>query len=168
VEVGADVTLTRAELLADLDALLQRHARALGDDQVEALFRGCGDPLPDAAREAVALFNAGEYYRQHDAFEALWMRETGPVRDLYRSILQVGVAYYQITHGNGRGALKMLLRSQQWLDLLPDAGQGVDVARLRADAAAVRAELERLGVDDIAAFDRALLRPVRLVDDAPR
>jgi predicted metal-dependent hydrolase len=119
--------------------------------------------LPPQALEGVEKFNAGEFYKQHDLFEALWVAEQGPVRDLYRAILQVGVAYYQILRGNHRGALKMLLRSIQWLLILPDACQGVDVKQLRADAARVRAELERIGPADLATFDRGLLRPVKLI-----
>lgn len=112
------------------------------------------------------MFNAGEYYRQHDLFEALWMAEAGPVRNLYRAILQIGVGYYHLQRGNYRGALKMLLRSLQWLTPLPDVCQGVDVRQLRADSGAVRLALERHldGAED-APFDMALLRPVLLVDD---
>ena len=82
-------------------------------------------------------------------------------RDLYRAILQVGVAYYQIERGNFRGALKMLQRSVQWLHLLPDQCQGIDVAQLRRDSYRVRAELQRLGPDGLAEFDRGLLKCLR-------
>lgn len=160
---GADLALTPGELLEQLPLILGEMARIPNEAAVAAMARQCDAPLPPEALEAVERFNAGDYYRQHDLFEALWMDERGPVRDLYRAILQVGIAYYQITRGNQRGAHKMLLRSLQWLALLPDVCQGVDVAQLKADAAAVRAELERLGPDGIDAFDRALLRPVRLV-----
>jgi hypothetical protein len=37
------------------------------------------------------------------------------------------------------------------------------VAQLRADAARVREELERVGEEGIAQFDRSLLKPVRVV-----
>jgi hypothetical protein len=90
------------------------------------------------------------------------------VRDLYRAILQVGVAYYQITRGNPRGALKMLLRSVQWIAILPDVCQGVDVKRLRDDSYGVRAALESMDPDDIAAFDPRLLKPVQMVDSEKR
>jgi hypothetical protein len=160
---GADRALMRAALLAQLPDLLENLARVPDAAAVEQLAAQCQEPMPAAGLEAIALFNAGEYYRQHDQFEALWMAETGPVRDLYRAILQVGVAYYQVQRGNQRGALKMLLRSIQWLTLLPDVCRGVDIARLRADADAVRAELERVGPDGMADFDRSLLRGVRLI-----
>jgi hypothetical protein len=159
---GADVALRVDELRARLAELVAAWARVQDAESQAEMEAGCGEALPAEALEAVAYFNAGEYYKQHDAFEALWMAETRPVRDLYRAVLQVGVAYYQVTRGNQRGALKMLLRSLQWLALLPDSCQGIDVAALRADAAAVRAELERVGADGMAEFDRALLKPLRL------
>jgi len=159
---GANLALSPAELVQQLPTLLREIARVPDPILMEQLDCQCAEALPADGVLSIEKFNAGEYYAQHDLFEALWMAETGPVRDLYRAILQVGVAYYQITRGNGRGARKMLLRSLQWLAILPDRCQGVDVAQLRADAAAVRAELERVGDDGIAQFDRELLKPVRI------
>ncbi len=162
---GADLALAPERIPADLPALARQHARVQDGATRAAILDQCAGPLPAEARAAIALFNAGEYYRQHDALEALWMAETGPVRDLYRAILQVGVAYYQVKRGNQRGALKMLLRSLQWLNLLPDVCRGVDVRQLREDARRVRDALQALPPgDDLSAFDRSLLKPVRLVE----
>ena len=113
------------------------------------------------AAAGVEMFNRGEYYRQHDLFEEQWVKTEGPVRDLYRAILQVGVAYYQIERGNYRGALKMLQRSVQWLVRLPDTCQGLDVAALRRDSFALRAALQRLGPEGLAALDHGLLKKLR-------
>ena len=164
-DAGADVFLAPDALAAALPDLLVKRARVLPVATTQTLRTECDDSLPPEGLEGVRKFNAGEYYRQHDLFEALWMAETGPVRDLYRAILQVGIAYFQVTRGNRRGALRMLLRSQQWLAILPDVCRGVDIAQLRQDAAAVRAALE--ASDDLAGFDRSLLKPVRLVGDPP-
>ncbi|MCC6802157.1 MAG: DUF309 domain-containing protein [Anaerolineae bacterium] len=161
---GANLVIAPGGLRDALPTLLTELARVPDPARMAELDRQCAEPLPPEAVEAVRKFNAGEYYKPHDLFEALWMRETGPVRELYRGVLQVGIAYFQITRGNGRGALKMLLRSVQWLAPLPDVCQGIDVAALRADSARVRAELERLGDDGIAQFDRRLLKPVRMVE----
>jgi uncharacterized protein len=121
----------------------------------------CAEAMPADGLLGIEKFNAGEYYPQHDLFEALWVAEAGPVRDLYRAILQVGVAYYQVTRGNFRGAAKMLKRSVQWLDRLPNSCRGVDVAQLRVDSAAVRAELARVGEDGMDQFDHSLLKGVK-------
>ncbi len=163
LQTGADIVLTPDALLQQLPVLVKDYARVFDATRAEVLACACRDPLPILAQQGVAQFNAGAYYKQHDLFEALWVETEGPVRDLYRAILQVGVAYYQIERGNYRGALKMLLRSVQWLCVLPDQCQGVDVAALRRDSYAVRAELERLGPQGIAAFDRSLLQPLRLL-----
>lgn len=133
------------------------------DDFYARLAEDCGCDLPELAQQAIAKFNAGEYYEQHDLLEALWMRTESPVRQLYQGILQIGVGYYQIRQGNWRGAVKMLNRGLRWLNYLPTACQGVDVAQLRADAEAMRAELLRLRDGDLADVDPALFKPVKLL-----
>jgi predicted metal-dependent hydrolase len=165
---GADVAVSAADLRAQIARLVADYARVPDPALLHELECQCDQPLPPLAVQGVAKFNAGEYYPQHDLFEEQWVNTSGPVRDLYRAILQVGVAYYQIERGNYRGALKMLLRSVQWLALLPDVCQGVDVKQLREDSYRVRAELEAMRPQDIGQFDRRLLRPVRLVTDPPR
>lgn len=159
---GADFALSTTELIEQIQALAQEYARVEDPAHIEQLECECEEALPPLAVQGIEQFNAGNYYRQHDLFEALWMKTEGPVRDLYRAILQVGIAYYQIERGNHRGALKMLLRSVQWLLILPGVCQGVDVRQLREDSFRVRAELEALQPENIAQFDRSLLKPVRM------
>jgi hypothetical protein len=159
---GASFALTPADAAERLPGILGDHARRMDAAAAAQLGSDCEKSLPPDALEAIQTFNAGDYYHQHDLLEALWMREPGPARNLYQAILQVGIAYFQVTRGNRRGAHKMILRAQQWLSILPDVCQGVDVARLRADAMAVRAALEKLSDDEIGEFDRDLLRPVRM------
>lgn len=158
---GADAALPLTQALDDLASLIRRYARLPDADDLAKLDCECAQALPPRAQEGLEYFNRGEYYRQHDLFEAQWVETEGPVRNLYRAILQVGVAYYQIERGNYRGALKMFQRSVQWLMSLPDTCQGVDVAQLRADSQAAYAELLRVGEDGMGHFDRNLLRPVR-------
>ncbi len=159
---GADLTLLIRDL-GRLPDLVQQHARTLDTATLDWLRRQCAEPLPPEALEGIAQFNAGAYYRQHDVFEALWMAERGPVRELYRAILQVGVAYYHLTRGNRVGALKLLRRSAQWFAVLPDVCRGVDVRQLREDAARVRAALQSDSSPQLHHFDRTLLRPVHLL-----
>ncbi len=157
---GADLTVQPGELAAQLPALIRDYARIPDPVMLDNLDCECEEELPPLGVQGIEKFNAGEYYPQHDLFEEQWMHTTTPVRDLYRAILQVGIAYYQITRGNHRGALKMLLRSVQWLSILPDTCQGVDIQQLREDSYRVRAVLESMNPDDIAHFDRSLLKPV--------
>lgn len=139
---GADAFLTVGELEQHLAERVRKYQRRITPEQAEELACQCEEELPPLAQLGVEKFNIGAYYEQHDAFEAQWMQEAGPVRDLYRAVLQVGVAYYHITRGNYTGALKMLRRSMQWLVILPDVCQGINVRELREDAAEVREMLE--------------------------
>ena len=163
IQAGAERALAMAQLPRELPAILDELARVPSADWLAQLDCQCQQPLPDLAVAGAAAFNRGEFYAQHDLFEEQWMATDGPVRDLYRAVLQVGVAYYQLERGNYRGALKMLQRSVQWLHPLPDTCQGIDVAALRRDSYAVRAALQRLGPQRLDEFDRSLLKPLRLV-----
>ena len=163
---GADLSLSQAELEKDGARLIAEMARVLDDTTIHQLACECAKTLPDLGVQGVQEFNRGNFYEQHDLFEALWVQTPGPVRDLYRAILQVGVAYYHIERGNPRGALKMLQRSVQWLHVLPDLCQGIDVEQLRRDSYQVRAELERLGPQRMDGFDRSALKPLRWCDAA--
>lgn len=119
----------------------------------------CDEPLSDEALNGIVTFNAGEYYAQHDIFEALWANTDSPIRMLYKAILQVGVGYYQIRQGNLRGAIKMLRRADKWLAQLPDVCSEVDVQQLRHDAKQVHDALVQNGLDN---FDMGLLQRVKL------
>jgi len=157
--MGADVVLARSRFTADMPALFQRYARI--PDRA-AMSAACSEPLSDLARQGIDRFNEGDYYAAHDALEEAWMLDEGPGRDLYRGMLQVGIAYYQIEKNNYRGAVKMLLRVRQWLDPLPDSCRGVDVARLRADADRIYAALLALGEGQIGLFDRQLFGAIQV------
>lgn len=161
VSCGADLALGWRDLRGRFKGIIADIARIPDPVILEQLACECRQPLPDLAVQGVHAFNRGEFYQQHDLFEAQWVKTEGPVRDLYRGILQVGVAYYQIEGGNYRGALKMLQRSVQWLALLPDRCQGFDVEALRRDSTAVRAELQRLGPERLDELDRRLLKTLK-------
>ena len=121
----------------------------------------CNAPLHPQAIQGLRLFNAGHYFEAHEAMEDAWNAESGKVRDLYRGILQIAVAYLHVTRGNYNGAVKVHERSQKWLQDWPEVCRGIQVGKLRRDAQAVIDEVERLGMEKIQQLDRSLLKPVR-------
>ncbi len=125
----------------------------------------CKGPLPEKVLEGIRLFNAREFFEQHEALEEAWLAEPGPVRDLYRGILQIGVGFYHLERRNFRGARNLLTYGMDRLAPFEPACRGVDVRGLRAAALRCREELERLGPDRIAEFDMDLIPLVR-VDEA--
>jgi uncharacterized protein len=127
----------------------------------------CNAPLHPQAEEGLRLFNAGEYFEAHEALEDAWNEERGPVRDLYRGILQVAVVYLHITRRNYNGAVKVYIRSQRWLKDWPEVCRGIEVGQLRRDASAVIHEVQRLGIERISEFDNSLLKSVRWAENKP-
>lgn len=126
----------------------------------EEIDCACQGTLPALAVNGLELFNHGEYFEAHEALELAWREESGPVRELYRGILQIAVAYYHILRGNYRGAVKMFQRSRTWLGPFPNRCRGVDLASFRKDYGKVEETLRRLGPERIAGFDRGLMKPV--------
>ena len=164
---GADFVLAVSEMGDRLPTLITEHGRTTDDAFRNEIVSQCNQPLPPLALEGIQMFNAGEYYKQHDLFEEQWVAEEGPVRDLYRAILQVGIAFFQVQRGNHIGAMKMVLRSIQWLNILPDTCQGVDVAQLRVDADRLREALDEWPEDrSMDEFPQSLLTKVHLVNEA--
>ena len=121
----------------------------------------CQGPLHPKAIAGMELFNQGRYFEAHEALEPAWRAESGPVRDLYRGILQVGVVYLHITQYNYPGALKVYQRCRKWLLLWPETCRGVAVGRLRQDLEIVMTALQALGPQHILHFDKSLLKPVQ-------
>jgi predicted metal-dependent hydrolase len=120
----------------------------------------CRGPLPPHAQEGLRRFNAGEYFKCHEALELAWREETDPIRDLYRGILQAAVTYLHMQRGNYAGALKVSGRCMKWLDRWPDTCRGVNVAKLRADLSRAVEAWQRLGAEHVHEMDWSLLKPV--------
>ena len=121
----------------------------------------CASPLHPRAVEGLRLFNEGKYFEAHEALEEAWLDEKGKIRDLYRGILQVGVAYLHITRGTYNGAEKVYKRSQRWLKDWADVCRGIRVEELRRDSEEAINEAMRLGETRIGEFDLARLKPIR-------
>lgn len=127
----------------------------------------CAEPPPSLLLDAIALFNRGEFYEQHELLETLWRAEPRPVRRLYQGILQIGVAFHHLRRHNHHGAVYMLTRGQMYLRPFAPTCQDVNVERLLADASRALAEIVRLGPAGLDAFDWSLAPRVWLVGGEP-
>ena len=102
-------------------------------------------PAPPALRVGVHMFNAGEYFEQHEVLEELWRAEPGPIRELYQGILQVGVGCYHLQRGNYHGAVTLLDRGLTRLATVAPDAAGIDVAGLMSQARRLRQRLAAHG-----------------------
>jgi uncharacterized protein len=125
----------------------------------------CDGGLHLLALKGIQLFNQEQFFEAHEELELAWREERGPIRDVYRGILQVGLGYYHIQRGNYKGAVKMFQRCRSWLAPYPSVCRGIDVERLRQDYQRAEAELLRLGAERLAEFNRAYIRPVVFADE---
>ncbi len=155
---GVDRYMARSNFAEGLHAIIATMAR-------ETTGEPCGEALPISAARGIEEFNAGRYFEQHETLEIVWRAEMRPVRDLYRGILQIGLACYQIERDNGRGAIKMIERAKRWLQPFRPACQGIDVDRLLKDADTLRNEIMRVGFDQLGQFDRSVFPIVHLISD---
>lgn len=111
---------------------------------------------PPGLRVGVHMFNAGEYFEQHEVLEELWRAEPGPIRELYQGILQVGVGCYHLQRGNYHGAVTLLERGLTRLARVAPGASDVDVAGLIVQARRLRARVVELGpgrLDQVAPTD---------------
>ncbi|THG04759.1 uncharacterized protein LOC114290187 [Camellia sinensis] len=74
-----------------------------GIDEEEDDHRAAG-----GFKEAVALFNGGDYYKCHDLLEDLWNQAQEPPRTLFHGILQCAVGFYHLFNQNHKGAMMEL------------------------------------------------------------
>ncbi len=100
-----------------------------------------GKSLHPRALAGVRKFNNGAYFEAHEELEAAWLAEKGALRDLYQGILQLGVACYHLERGNYAGALKVVRRGRERLASFQNEVLGIDVGRIREDAARLEAYL---------------------------
>jgi uncharacterized protein len=157
-KAGARKVVPRSKFVKELPDLIETLARRIDRDELK---ERCEEELSPEARRGIEEFNRGEYFEAHESLEAAWMADESNARELYRAVLQVAVAYYQILRGNYKGAIKMFLRNRQWIDPLPDNCRGIDVAQLREDSRQVHATLIELGPDRMMELNISILRPVR-------
>lgn len=139
---------------------IRTYARQTDTELQTSIATAIAQPLPPLVVQGLNEFNAQSYFEAHETLEHAWIEEKGPIRDLYRGILQIAVAYYHILRGNHRGAMKMFLRAVQWLEPLPPMCQGINVGKLREDARRARQHLEELGPHRIDDYDKSLLQPI--------
>jgi predicted metal-dependent hydrolase len=110
------------------------------------------------------MFNAGEFFEQHEVLEGLWHEETGPIRELYQGVLQVGVGFHHLERNNYHGAVTLLERGIARLRTVAPDALGMDVGGLIVAAEAARERIEKLGAHRLGEFDRARIPKIQWLD----
>jgi predicted metal-dependent hydrolase len=83
----------------------------------------------------VALFNEGEYWEAHEAWEELWLEAKPPLRLFVQGLIQLAAAWHHVRRGNHRGAERLFRSGLEKLAPYRPVYAGIDVsdAAARAD-----------------------------------
>ena len=91
-----------------------------------------------ALEQGAALFNAGQWWEAHEAWEAAWQRARGLERDFFQALILLAAALHKRWH-HGSLSARNFHKAQKYLRALPPEYAGVP---LRALNDAVRQALE--------------------------
>ncbi|MCC7407814.1 MAG: DUF309 domain-containing protein [Phycisphaeraceae bacterium] len=82
------------------------------------------------------LFNEGEWFKAHEAWEEAWKLAFGPRNPrklFYQTLIQTAVTLEHVRRGNPRGVRSMYASVREKFERLPGRYMGVDLGRLHED-----------------------------------
>lgn len=87
------------------------------------------------------LYVAGRFFEAHEAWEDAWRVETGETRRLLHGLILAAAAYHKMAvQRQATGMTRLLTRSLEQLQTLPDAVAGLRLARFRSGLVESREE----------------------------
>jgi predicted metal-dependent hydrolase len=95
-----------------------------------------------ALERGIRLFNEGQFFHAHEAWEDWWRETTPPEKRASQGMVQVAVAMHHSSRGNWEGARSVMKRALGNLEAAPDDFRGLDLSKLRAD---IRLVIQQLG-----------------------
>jgi hypothetical protein len=82
---------------------------------------------PQGYREGARLFDEGQFYEAHEAWEEVWVEEEGPLRPFYQGLIQAAAALHHHGNGNWTGMASLLREAREKLLRFRPATMGLDV-----------------------------------------
>jgi predicted metal-dependent hydrolase len=116
---------------------------------------GSGDGVERGLREAVGLFNAGEYHAAHERLDLLWEAGSGLDSDFLKGLIQACVCMHHFQRDNLEGAAKLYSGHRRYLAAYLPAHRDVDVAQLLAEMQRVLRPVVRAQPGRAASYDPA-------------
>ncbi len=112
----------------------------------------CSDSAPAELLKSIAEFNRREYFQAHETLEAVWLKETGPLRPFFQGIIQLSAGLLHIERGNHAGALSLLEQGIGKLEAFPTRCLGIHTQTLKTQARRCRDSLLALGEEGLKEF----------------
>ncbi|MBV8138850.1 MAG: DUF309 domain-containing protein [Deltaproteobacteria bacterium] len=89
------------------------------------------DERRDYFQEGIDLFNAGQFFECHEAWESVWNRSEGDDKVAIQGLIQAAVAILHLERGNREGAESLYAKARAKLDRLPDNFRELAMGELR-------------------------------------
>jgi predicted metal-dependent hydrolase len=81
----------------------------------------------------IDLFNEGQFFECHEAWEEVWKRSDGDAKLFYQGLIQAAVAILHAQRGNLEGARSLYEKATAKLDAIPPEHMGLAIADLRLE-----------------------------------
>ena len=72
-----------------------------------------------ALAEGLRLYEAGEFFTAHEAWESVWLRSPEPEKTFLQGLIQVTAAFHHLQRNNPLGARLLLQAALRRLDRYP-------------------------------------------------
>jgi predicted metal-dependent hydrolase len=98
-----------------------------------------------ALAEGLRLYDAGEFFTAHEAWESVWLGLPEPEKTFLQGLIQVTAAFHHLQRNNPLGTMLLLQAALRRLDRYPPGFGGISVTLLRRD---IRERLRTLEAGD--------------------
>ena len=86
-----------------------------------------------ALAEGLRLYDAGEFFTAHEAWESVWLGSPEPEKTFLQGLIQVTAAFHHLQRNNPLGAMLLLQAALRRLDRYPPCFGSISVRLLRQD-----------------------------------
>lgn len=83
--------------------------------------------------EGLKLYEAGEFFTAHEAWESVWLRSPEPEKTFLQGLIQVTAAFHHVQRKNHLGALLLLQAALGRIERYPADFGGISVSLLCHD-----------------------------------
>jgi hypothetical protein len=95
-----------------------------------------------ALAEGLRLYDAGEFFTAHEAWESVWLKAPEPEKTFLQGVIQVTAAFHHLQRNNPLGAVLLLQAALRRLDRHPPGFGGISVTLLCEDVRECLGKLE--------------------------
>ena len=114
----------------------------------------------------IEQFNDGYFFEAHETLEELWLPSPWPFRPFLQGIIQLAAGFVHLMRHEYPGAVKLLARGIEKIEVAPSDFMGIDVAQLAAGARAAHEALVELGPDRFAEWDQRGIPKISIATDS--